>query len=215
VRKRAGKVRDIDVLVADLLTLKQDGEQDCLVQLLEYLGAEREKCVKKLHSVVESVGRKLRRDLKRNSKRVEALLKEAETSPGDSDAMVLTIAKAVKLSSDLNSFSRLTKNNLHRYRLKVKELRDVFQLSKQPGNSEFLEELGDVKDAIGDWHDWEQLVGIAADALDHGSSCKLIKDMKKTAQSKYRHALLLTRSLRSHYLKARATTPRDGNAARS
>src|SRR2546430_8135357 len=41
IRKRAGKVRDMDVLSADALTVKPDGEQDCLVQLLEYLGAER------------------------------------------------------------------------------------------------------------------------------------------------------------------------------
>src|SRR5262245_63511660 len=41
VRKRAGKVRDMDVLTADALMVKQDGEKDCLVQLLEYLGAER------------------------------------------------------------------------------------------------------------------------------------------------------------------------------
>src|SRR6185369_1892035 len=35
VRKGAGKVRDMDVLTGNALTLKQDGEQDCLVQLLE------------------------------------------------------------------------------------------------------------------------------------------------------------------------------------
>src|SRR4051794_40555388 len=36
VRKRAGKVRDMDVLTADALTIKHEGEQDCLVQLLEH-----------------------------------------------------------------------------------------------------------------------------------------------------------------------------------
>src|SRR5437879_4240766 len=43
VRKRAGKVRDMDVLTADALTVEHDGEQDCLVQLLEHLGAARSK----------------------------------------------------------------------------------------------------------------------------------------------------------------------------
>src|SRR5262245_46590370 len=43
VRKRAGKVRDMDVLTADVMTIKHDDEQDCLVQLLEHLGAERKR----------------------------------------------------------------------------------------------------------------------------------------------------------------------------
>ena len=53
VRKRAGKVRDMDVLTAHVLTIKQRGEQDCLVRLLEYLGAERRKYAKKLRAEIE------------------------------------------------------------------------------------------------------------------------------------------------------------------
>src|SRR3954466_4920669 len=47
LRKRAGKVRDMDVLTADALTLQAEGEQDCLVQLLEYLGERRNKSARK------------------------------------------------------------------------------------------------------------------------------------------------------------------------
>ena len=55
---------------------------------------------------------------------------------------------------------RLNRNNLHPYRLKVKELRNVLQLSNRADDIEFVEKLGQVKDAIGDWHDWEELVRI-------------------------------------------------------
>src|SRR4026207_1585175 len=48
LRKRAGKVRDMDVLTADALTVRLDDEQNCSVQLLEYLGAERYRQAKKL-----------------------------------------------------------------------------------------------------------------------------------------------------------------------
>src|SRR5262245_10676029 len=54
VRKRAGKVRDMDVLTADALSVKEDGEQDCLVQLLEHLGAERNKYAKKLRLLIQT-----------------------------------------------------------------------------------------------------------------------------------------------------------------
>ena len=190
----------MDVLIADALTVNGRGEQDCLVQLLEYLGAQREKHIQKLRRVIQERGSKLRRDLKRNSRRVEALLKEAEGDPKGSDAIPLTMAKVISLSSDLSSPARLTRNNLHSYRLKVKELRDTLQLSDRAGSSEFLKKLGEVKDAIGEWHDWQELLDIARQVLDHGSSCKLIKRLKTVSKSKYDKALLLTESLRSHYL---------------
>src|SRR4030095_4608101 len=47
VRKASGKVRDMDVLTANALSVKQNSEQDCLVQLLEHLGAERKKYCKR------------------------------------------------------------------------------------------------------------------------------------------------------------------------
>ena len=54
LRKRAGKVRDMDVLTANALTVRLDDEQNCSVQLLEYLGAERYRQAKKLGREVES-----------------------------------------------------------------------------------------------------------------------------------------------------------------
>src|SRR5277367_4561435 len=41
VRKAAGSVRDMDVLTAHALTLQADGEEDCVVHLLEHLGSMR------------------------------------------------------------------------------------------------------------------------------------------------------------------------------
>ena len=193
----------MDVLTAQALTVNHEGEQDCLVQLLEHLGAKRNKYTKKLRHVVATDSPQLRRNLKRNSKRVERLLEQAENNPADSDAVPVIAAKAKTLSSELHSPARLNRHNLHTYRLKVKELRDVLQLSNRPGDEEFLEKLGQVKDSIGEWHDWEELIAIATQLLDHGTSCELIKRLKDTSNSKYERALSLTDHLRSQYLKAR------------
>src|SRR5262245_36738559 len=204
VRKRAGKVRDMDVLTGDALTVKPNGEQDCLVQLLEHLGAERNKFAKKLRLVIEASNPQLRRSLERNTQRVEKVLLAAEENPADSDAMPITMAKAIQLASDLNTPARLSRNNLHAYRLKVKELRNVLQLSDQADHQEFMRKLTEVKDAIGEWHDWEELIAIATGLLDHGASCKLIKRLREISNAKYERALSITSQLRGHYLK-RAT----------
>ena len=82
------------------------------------------------------------------------------------------------------------------------ELRDVLQLSEQERDGEFLAKLGDVKDAIGDWHDWEELIGISTQLLDHGDSCRLLRDLRAISDSKYERALSLTNDLRARFLHA-------------
>jgi CHAD domain-containing protein len=199
VRKRAGKVRDMDVLTEDALTLKLAGEQDCLVRLLEYLGEERSKYAKKLRRKIESDDPRLQRQLKRDARRLEKLLEQAGRNP-ESKAMPATVAKIKKLASELKSPVRLSKSNLHEFRLKVKELRDILMLSEQTGDAAFLKKLTDVKDAIGEWHDWEELIAIATNLLDHGTSCELLKHLRATSQSKYERALALTSDLRRNFL---------------
>lgn len=54
IRKRCGKVRDMDVLTGHAITVKpENGEQDCLIQLLERLGATRVKHAKRLRQEVK------------------------------------------------------------------------------------------------------------------------------------------------------------------
>jgi CHAD domain-containing protein len=209
VRKRAGKVRDMDVLTADALTLKQNKEQDCLVQLLEHLGAERNKYAQKLRRVIKT-SQRLRRALKRQSERAERLLKQAANDPSTAKAIPMTVAKSIQLSAALTRPARLDRNNLHPYRLKVKELRNVLQLSDQADNSKLTTKLGEVKDAIGEWHDWEELVALAEEVLNHGRSCQLIKQLKATSDSKYENALSLTNDLRINYLQTGRPTHKTG-----
>jgi CHAD domain-containing protein len=200
VRQRAGKVRDMDVLTANVLVLKREGEQDCLVQLLEHLGAERKKYTRKLRRQIEEAGRPLRLGLQQTARRLKKMLEQAESKPANSDAAPTAMAKTIQLATELQRPARLGRNNLHPYRLKVKELRNVLRLSDRADDQEFVQQLGMVKDAIGDWHDWEELLAIATKTLDHGSSCTVIKELKSVATSKYDHALALTNDLRAKYL---------------
>jgi CHAD domain-containing protein len=203
VRKRAGKVRDMDVLTANALSARSHGERDCRVQLMEHLGAKRRTYAVNLHRLIEKTGPRLRSDLKQTAKRVEKLLRQADSNTADSDAAPVAIAKSIKLATELQRPARLGRSNLHPYRLKVKELRNVLLLSDQGDDQEFVRQLGAVKDAIGEWHDWEELVAIAAKALDHGASCGLIKGLKASCTEKYESALSLAEHLRSHYLSIR------------
>jgi len=96
----------------------------------------------------------------------------------------------------------LNKTNLHPYRLKVKELQNILLMAEAPSRPRFVEDLGNVKDAIGAWHDWEELVGIASNLLGHDGKCLLLAELKRIAKSNYDHAVALAHELRNTYLQS-------------
>jgi CHAD domain-containing protein len=202
LRKRAGKVRDMDVLTGFTSQLQVDGEADCKVQLREHLGTQRSKHAKKMRGLLEENKNNsaLLKRLKRSSKRIQKLLQRAQRN-GDGTAPTAT-AEALKLSSELADPPRLDRRNLHPYRLKVKQLRYVLEMAQNSDHAKFVEKLGEVKDAIGEWHDWEELIAIAGDVLDHRPSCGLLRDLKAISEQKYQRALQLANELRAKYVKA-------------
>src|SRR5262245_36473757 len=162
LRKRAGKIRDLDVLTASASTVQIDGEQDCTVQLLEQLGAKRSRHAEIMQTLVEKYGSALRSRLRRSRGRLRKRLMMNDTGSTDNrpPGSVAAMAAALHLSLGLREPARLHRKNLHSFRLKVKELRNVLQMSESVEHQPFVEKLGVVKDAIGDWHDSEELVAI-------------------------------------------------------
>lgn len=57
IRKKAGEVRDMDVLTGFSATLSSGRDAQCLVKLLEHLGEERARAAKKLRSSRTNAGR--------------------------------------------------------------------------------------------------------------------------------------------------------------
>jgi CHAD domain-containing protein len=197
IRKKAGKVRDMDVLTGFAATLAND-DRKCLTQLLEYLGAKRLQSARRLRAAVAQKRKKARRRLRRYSglMRRNASRKSEPNNPG---WPVDATAIALQLSSQLAAWPRLNSTNLHPYRLKVKELRDVLQLAEGK-DSELIEALGEVKDAIGEWHDWSELAALAKQILNHGSGCKVLKQIREITTAKFDHALSLAETMRKKLL---------------
>jgi CHAD domain-containing protein len=203
LRKRAGKVRDMDVFTDFASTVRPKGENECYIMLLEHLGARRQKHATKLRAAVRQRGSKLGKRLKRISTEFGKLLPEASAH---------VAALAVRLSTDLASPARLHKRNLHPYRLKVKELRNVLQMADNADPQEFIATLGEVKDAIGEWHDWQELTAIAGDILDHGPRCQLLRELQRIREVKYQRALGVAEAMRKKYLRLPRKTGRTRGA---
>ncbi len=202
-RKRAGKVRDTDVLIGHASAIRLKGEEGCIVQLLASLGARREKYARKLESEVSKNRASVRGDLKNASAALVKLLHANGQAHEQGPAPIDLAATAEILTGQLAEPRRLNKANLHSYRLKIKELLNLFQITSG-GSSVFVRDLGRVKDAIGEWHDWEELVLTAQEVLDHGTRCKLLARFKRNVEGKYERALLLSESLRKKYVQSQA-----------
>lgn len=198
VGKCAGRVRDMDVLSADLMTVKVGPqEKDCAVQLIEHLGAKRRKHASRLRSTANRHLHRMRKNLKQTSKEF------SNVRSGPKDARADASSAALKRVSELSDAAQLTKSNLHEYRKKVKELRNLLRLSASDSEEEFVSRLGEVKDAIGDWHDWQELVVIGTKVLKH-ENCRLVKRLQLTADSRFDDALRITLRLREKYLGKRS-----------
>jgi CHAD domain-containing protein len=200
IRKRAGKVRDLDVLTGDLAGVHVDGETECQVRLLEHLGGERQRQTAKLRKLVAANRAELKAQLRKASANLDKDLESTKVNPAS-----LAAAESLRLASELEIPRRFNKGNLHPYRLKVKQLRYVLELA--PDHPKFVDDLGEAKDVIGDWHDWEELVAMADEILNHGANCKLIRTLKEIADSKFEHAVRVAEQLRRKYVR---TAPQNG-----
>jgi CHAD domain-containing protein len=80
VRKAAGKVRDMDVLIGDVLTISSDPSDEAAVRLVEHLAKMRVKSARKLHDVVRRQRRATRDCLDESSKIIRKKISTSSAS---------------------------------------------------------------------------------------------------------------------------------------
>jgi CHAD domain-containing protein len=219
IRKRAGQVRDMDVLTSFASTLDSDSNE-CHVQLLEHLGVQRFRAAHKLHGTIADEQKDARTRLKGYSTFITKSFRRSKVELSQREWSADAMAVALRLSSELAEWPPLRRNNLHPFRLKVKELRYTLQMANGR-DSVLVSTLGEVKDAIGEWHDWTELAAIATETLDHRPACDLIRQIRSRVDKKLERALSLAVRMRRKYFGAsnktksnrRPRTPRMKEAA--
>jgi CHAD domain-containing protein len=102
---------------------------------------------------------------------------------------------------ELSRWPALNAENLHPFRIKIKELRYILQLV-QDADLKFVDALEKVKQKIGDWHDWQELYRIAAQLLDPAKDRIALIEIEEKRSIKYQQALKAARTLRTRYLGA-------------
>jgi CHAD domain-containing protein len=221
MRKAAGAVRDMDVLIASAATLPHEGEEVCFVHLLEELAEDRRKAANKLDKTLHARRRSTRELLE---KVLDSLVSgvrgdEKEGVRANAQMAAQFMASSLQLETELARWPKLNVRNLHAYRLKVKELRSLLELGRKP-EADFRNALRAAKDHIGAWHDWSELSRIAVKKLRHGASCGLRQRIAAREKEQRRKALASANKVQGNYfgksspgrLKKDVSSARLGNA---
>lgn len=179
IRKRAGKLRDLDVQLAALRSLKvpmQPRRKTQLVQEMLELRARHEKSLSKLLS--KSEVRSLRKRLKR----------AAKTAHFEGLADPLTAARRILTSTA--SSKPVDEDVLHRYRLAVKRARYAAEFApKSAATTQFIGQLKRLQDSIGNWHDWLTLTNTASQRFGEVNQSPLVAALHNVTGGKFRNAV--------------------------
>jgi len=188
IRKRAGKVRDLDVQLAALRSLKIPGQPRRKTQLVNRLIELRAQQEEKLRKAVdEDTVREIRKRLKRAGKNFNP---EASRDP-------LTVATGM-LEGIPRGDAPVTEALLHQYRILSKRARYAAEFAEPSAKAEqFIAGVKRVQDALGDWHDWLILTQTASEHLGEVRESPLVAELHNVTGAKFRHAVAVLLPMRA------------------
>jgi len=187
IRKRAGKVRDLDVQLTALRSLKVVREARRKTQLIDHLIELRRKQEKKLRRAVEpDAVREIR-------KRLERARGEFKTQ---SSRDPLTVAR--NILKRIDATAPITEPLLHRYRILGKRARYAAEFAGHSAEAQrFIAQLKRIQDALGDWHDWLTLTQTASQYLGDIPDSALIAELRNVTGAKFRYAVTVLAQVRA------------------
>jgi CHAD domain-containing protein len=218
IRKRAGKVRDIDVQLAALRSLKTSQEPRRKTQLAHSLVEIRAKHEKKLSKLLKkNLVREIEKRLRKASKEVDL---DAARDPLAVARQIIspqTISRQTT-ASVANSTQTADEAMLHQYRLDVKRARYAAEFgSPSREKTQFIAQLKKHQDALGSWHDWLTLTNTAVERFGEINQSSLVAALQNVTRSKFRQAVaMVPGAASSHPPKAAPDahpTPQSQSAA--
>jgi CHAD domain-containing protein len=177
LRKKAGKVRDLDVQIAFLKELKVPDRQNHRAQLLQELTEEQARRSKKLAKSFDSDKvLELRKRLRRA---------RTEINLDGIQPLQLAWNRLPKRSQ-----APLNEKILHAYRIAAKHARYLAELSvDSPEAKVFIQELKRAQDEIGEWHDVLKLKERAEQIFGGVQDSALVSVLQNISQARFRRAV--------------------------
>jgi CHAD domain-containing protein len=184
LRKRAGKVRDLDVQMRLLDAIANTSTRQHRHALNELLKRKRSRQATRLSEAIADV------QTAKLDGHVERLLEKAAEA---SNAIEKPEAPLVQARQQLARLAEETTVNastkarvLHKVRIRIKRMRYLAELAGKTADREnFLTELKAAQDVLGDWHDWEELTFTAEKQFGDRLNCPLLVEVRALFAAKH------------------------------
>jgi CHAD domain-containing protein len=203
-RRRAGRVRDLDVQMAALHGLKASEQPRTKAKIVQTLSEMR---TKRNQRLLKSLDKETIRDLRRRLKRTE----DRVTDRAD-----------VKLPIERRLFAFLSQPDptneelLHQYRIEGKKIRYLAELGDgNPDNQLVIDELRRMQNALGEWHDWLTLNSTLLKLLPDLENSPLLSAVRNISKVKYREAVQAVANTKLALAKKPATTTKPAAPKRT
>jgi CHAD domain-containing protein len=180
IRKRAGKVRDIDAQLGALRSLKVPQEPRRKTQLTHGLIELRVKHEKRLNKLLTG------KHVEELRKRLRKVLKDADFA-GGGDALASARQSLITITPTKGVIDEET---LHRSRIVVKRARYAVEFAPASAESaQFMAQLKKLQDTLGHWHDWLTLTQSAVDRFGDVGHSSLVAALHNVTRGKFRLAV--------------------------
>jgi CHAD domain-containing protein len=180
LRKKAGRMRDLDVQIAALRSLKIPEHSVRKARLMRTLAEERSQREKRL---TKSLDKKTVAEVRKRLKRAAASLE----IPKNTDPVTRAREKLNALQVD---HGVVTEKTLHEFRIAGKRARYIAELAgKDAEASRLIALLNHMQDVIGDWHDWIQLAERAEELFGGVQESALVAVLRNVTRAKFRQAV--------------------------
>ena len=186
LRKKAGRVRDLDVEISALRSLKIPEDAKRKSQLIRTLVEER---IGREHKLVKAFDAETIKELRKRLKRAVADIPDA------TDPLALSLRELSALDQD---HTPLSEDTLHQYRIAGKRARYLAELAgKDPKAVRIVQILKRMQDVIGDWHDWLKLTERAEQMFGESRDSALVSALRNVTQAKFRKSLEAVKEARA------------------
>jgi CHAD domain-containing protein len=180
LRKKAGRVRDLDVEVASLRSLKTPDGNGHKSQFLETLVEE---LVRREEKLAKALDRATADEVRKRLKRAAGEI----VIPRNAEPLTLALSKLARLGGD---HVPLTEKTLHQYRIIGKRARYIAELAGDDQEAKrVIEQLKRMQDVIGDWHDWLKLTQRAEALFGGVRDSALVAMLRNVTQAKFRQSV--------------------------
>jgi CHAD domain-containing protein len=177
LRKRAGRVRDLDVQLVFLKNLRVPDRQNHRAQLLELLAEEHGRRSKKLAKSFDAdTVRELRKRLRRT---------QSEMKLDGIDPLKLALSRLPKPGQ-----APMNEKMLHACRIAAKQSRYLAELATESAQAKaFVEELKRAQDEVGEWHDVLKLQQKAERLFGTVHESALVAALQNISRARFRRAV--------------------------